>query len=83
MLVLYNTAFIRNWHTPDAAEVAWEQQGLASAQPDSGVYIADICPSFTAHLRTHFRLERAEFAPYTASIMVSDEEFDGLSAIGD
>jgi D-inositol-3-phosphate glycosyltransferase len=75
LLVLYNTAFIRNWHTPDAAEVAWEQQGLASAQPGSGVYIADVCPSFTAHLRTHFALEQAAFAPLTASILVHDAEF--------
>lgn len=77
LLVLYNTAFIRNWHTPDAAEVAWEQQGLACAQPGSGVYIADVCPSFTAHLRTHFRLAQAAFAPLTASILVEDEEFRG------
>ena len=80
LLVLYNTAFIRNWHTPDAAEVAWEQQGLAGAQPGSGVYIADICPSFTAHLRTHFPLEQTEFAPFTASILVHDEEFGGQTA---
>jgi glycosyltransferase involved in cell wall biosynthesis len=75
LLVLYNTAFIRNWHTPDAAEVAWEQQGLACAQPGSGVYIAEVCPSFTAHLRTHFALEQAAFAPLTASILVHDEAF--------
>ena len=77
LLVLYNTAFIRNWHTPDAAEVAWEQQGLACAQPGSGVSIADVCPSFTAHLRTHFGLAQAAFAPLTASILVEDEEFRG------
>jgi glycosyltransferase involved in cell wall biosynthesis len=71
--VLYNTAFIRNWHTPDVAEVAWEQQGLACSRPGRGVYIADVCPSFTAHLRTHFALDQAEFAPYTASILVQDE----------
>jgi glycosyltransferase involved in cell wall biosynthesis len=75
LLVLYNTAFIRNWHTPDAAEVAWEQQGLAASRPGSGVHIADICPSFTIHLRTHFRLNQALWAPYTASILVDDDEF--------
>jgi glycosyltransferase involved in cell wall biosynthesis len=75
LLVLYNTAFIRNWNTPDAAEVAWEQQGLACAQPGSDVHIAEVCPSFTAHLRTHFALEQAAFAPLTASILVHDAEF--------
>jgi glycosyltransferase involved in cell wall biosynthesis len=80
LLVLYNTAFIRNWHAPDAAEVAWEQEGLACAQPGSGVYIAEVCPSFTAHLRTHFRLTQAAFAPLTASILVDDAEFRGQTA---
>jgi glycosyltransferase involved in cell wall biosynthesis len=79
LLVLYNTAFIRNWHTPDAAEVAWEQQGLAAAQPGSGVFIADVCPSFTTHLRTHFALGQAAFAPFTSSILTQDEEFSRLS----
>jgi glycosyltransferase involved in cell wall biosynthesis len=81
LLVLYNTAFIRNWHTPDAAEVAWEQEGLASAQPGRGVYIANVCPSFTAHLRRHFALDQAAFAPLTASILVDDEEFRGQTSV--
>jgi glycosyltransferase involved in cell wall biosynthesis len=80
LLVLYNTAFIRNWHAPDAAEVAWEQEGLACAQPGSGVYIAEVCPSFTTHLRTHFTLTQAAFAPLTASILVDDAEFRGQTA---
>lgn len=75
LLVLYNTAFIRNWHTPDQAEIAWEQQGLACAQPGNAVYIADVCPSFTAHLTSHFSLATATFAPYTSSILVDDDEF--------
>jgi hypothetical protein len=36
-LVLYSTAFIRDWETPDAAEVAWEQEGLEASQPGEGV----------------------------------------------
>lgn len=75
LLVLYNTAFIRNWDEPDAAEVAWEQDGLDAAQPGSRVAIADICPSFTTHLNTHFRLATARFAPYTSSILVNDPIF--------
>lgn len=75
LLVLYNTAFIRNWKTPDADEAAWEQRGLDAAQLSSHVAIADICPSFTAHLRTHFALDNATFAPYTSSILVQDPIF--------
>jgi glycosyltransferase involved in cell wall biosynthesis len=75
LLVLYNTAFIRNWETPDTAEIAWEQEGLASAQGGSNVYIADICPSFTTHLRSFFSLPTAQFAPYTSSILVEDRAF--------
>jgi D-inositol-3-phosphate glycosyltransferase len=75
LLVLYNTAFIRNWDEPDAAEVAWEQDGLDAAQPGSHVAIADVCPSFTTHLNTHFQLARARFAPYTSSILVNDPIF--------
>ncbi|ETW97273.1 MAG: hypothetical protein ETSY1_23365, partial [Candidatus Entotheonella factor] len=75
LLVLYNTAFIRNWETPDATEVAWEQLGLDAARPASRVAIADICPSFTTHLRTHFTLDDATFAPYTSSILVQDPIF--------
>jgi glycosyltransferase involved in cell wall biosynthesis len=74
LLVLYNTAFIRNWETPDAAELAWEQEGLAAAQPGSPIYLADICPSFTQHLITHFALSTAQFAPYTSSIMVREHD---------
>ena len=75
LLVLYNTAFIRNWVTPDAAEIAWEQDGLAAAQGENNVYIADICPSFTTHLTSHFALSMAQFAPYTSSILVEDDVF--------
>ena len=75
LLVLYNTAFIRNWDTPDATEAGWEQRGLETARPGSRVALADICPSFTAHLRTHFSLDHAAFAPYTSSILVQDPIF--------
>jgi glycosyltransferase involved in cell wall biosynthesis len=80
LLVLYNTAFIRNWHTPDQGEIAWEQQGLAGSRPGNGVYIADVCPSFTAHLTSHFALPEARFAPYTSSILVADPEFTPIPA---
>ena len=75
LLVLYSTAFIRYDGTPDAAEVAWEQAGLEASQPDSRVALADVCPSFTAHLKTHFRLPAPQFAPYTSSILVNDSTF--------
>ncbi len=75
LLVLYSTAFIRGWETPDATEIAWEQTGLEASQPGSCVTLADICPSFTAHLKTHFQLSAAQFAPYTSSILVDDPTF--------
>jgi glycosyltransferase involved in cell wall biosynthesis len=75
LLVLYSTAFIRNWETPDATEIAWEQAGLEASQPGSCVVLADICPSFTTHLKTRFRLSAARLAPYTSSILVNDPTF--------
>jgi glycosyltransferase involved in cell wall biosynthesis len=75
LLVLYSTAYVRNWEIPDAAEMAWEQKGLEASQPGSCVALADICPSFTAHLRTHFQVSLAQFAPYTSSILVNDPVF--------
>jgi glycosyltransferase involved in cell wall biosynthesis len=75
LLVLYSTTFIRHGETPDAAEMAWEQEGLEAAQPGSCVALADICPSFTAHLKTHFPLSTAQFAPYGSSILVGDPTF--------
>jgi glycosyltransferase involved in cell wall biosynthesis len=75
LLVLYSTAFMRDWETPDPSEIAWEQRGLAASRPGSRVAIADICPSFTAHLKTHFQLSAAQFAPYTSSILVDDPAF--------
>jgi glycosyltransferase involved in cell wall biosynthesis len=75
LLVLYSTAFIRDWETPDAAEIAWEQQGLEASQPGSRVALADICPSFTAHLKMHFPLPAGQFAPYSSSILVDDPNF--------
>jgi glycosyltransferase involved in cell wall biosynthesis len=55
--------------------MAWEQEGLEAAQPGSCVALADICPSFTAHLKTHFQLPAAQFAPYTSSILADDPTF--------
>jgi glycosyltransferase involved in cell wall biosynthesis len=75
LLVLYSTAFIRNWEMPDATEIAWEQEGIDASQPGSSIALADICPSFTAHLKTHFQLSAAQFAPYTSSILVNDPTF--------
>jgi glycosyltransferase involved in cell wall biosynthesis len=75
LLVLYSTAFIRNWETPDAAEVAWEQGGLEASQPGSRVAVAHTCPSSAAHLKTHFRLSAGQFAPYTSSILADDPIF--------
>lgn len=75
LLVLYNTAFIRNWNTPDDDEIAWEQEGLSQAQAGSAVAIADICPSFTAHLIHHFGVSTTQFAPYTSSILTQDPLF--------
>ena len=70
LLVLYSTAFIRDWERPNAAEVAWEQEGLESSQPGSRVALADICPSFTSHLKMHFGPSAGQFALYTSSILV-------------
>jgi glycosyltransferase involved in cell wall biosynthesis len=75
LLVPYSTAFIRHGETPDPTEIAWEQEGLATSQPGSHVALADICPSFTAHLKKHFQLSAAQFAPYTSSILVDDPTF--------
>jgi glycosyltransferase involved in cell wall biosynthesis len=75
LLVLYSTAFIRGWDSPETSEIAWEQAGLEASQPGSCVTLADICPSFTAHLKTHFQLPAAQFAPYTSSILVNDPTF--------
>jgi glycosyltransferase involved in cell wall biosynthesis len=75
LLVLYSTAFIRHWETPDATEMAWEQAGLEASQPGSCVALADICPSFTAHLKAHFQLSAAQFAPYASSILADDPIF--------
>jgi glycosyltransferase involved in cell wall biosynthesis len=75
LLVLYSTAFIRDWEAPDPAEVAWEQKGLDASQPGSRIALADICPSSTSHLKTHYRLSAGEFAPYTSSILVDDPTF--------
>ena len=69
LIVLYSTAFIRYEGTPEAAEVAWEQQGLEASQPGSRVALADVCPSFTDHLKTHFQLPTPQFAPYTSSVL--------------
>jgi glycosyltransferase involved in cell wall biosynthesis len=75
LLVPYSTAVIRNAAAPDKVEMAWEQEGLASACHDPRVALADLCPSFTVHLRTHFHLPQARFAPYTASVLVDDDLF--------
>jgi glycosyltransferase involved in cell wall biosynthesis len=75
LLVLYSTAYIRHGETPDTAEIAWEQAGLEASQPGSRVALADICPSFTTHLKSHFQLPTAQFAPYTSSILVNDPTF--------
>jgi glycosyltransferase involved in cell wall biosynthesis len=75
LLVLYSTAFIRSWEHPNATEIAWEQEGLRASQPNSCVALADICPSFTSHLKTHFQVPTAQFAPYTSSILPDDPTF--------
>jgi glycosyltransferase involved in cell wall biosynthesis len=79
LLVLYSTAFIRNDAAPDATEMAWEQDGLALARSAANVAIADLCPSFTAHLQALYHLQGAKFAPYTSSILVEDAEFTLLA----
>jgi len=75
LLVLYSTAFIRNAAAPDIAEMTWERDGLALACSAANVAIADLCPSFTAHLQDMYQLQGATFAPYTSSILVQDAEF--------
>lgn len=75
LLVLYSTAFIRDWEAPDPAEIAWEQKGLDASRPGSRIALADICPSSTSHLKTHYGLPAGEFAPYTSSILVDDPTF--------
>ncbi len=75
LLVLYSTTFIRHWEAADAAELAWEQLGLEASKPDRRVALADICPSFTAHLKMHFRLSAPQFAPYTSSVLLSDPAY--------
>jgi glycosyltransferase involved in cell wall biosynthesis len=78
LLALYSTAFIRQWEAPDPAEIAWEQGGLDTSRPGSRVALADICPSFTAHLNAHFRVSTAQFAPYTSGILVHDSTYASL-----
>lgn len=78
LLALYSTAFIRNAVAPDKQEMRWEHSALALASSHPQVAIADICPSFTTHLRTFYDLPTARFAPYTSSILVEDAEFRQL-----
>jgi hypothetical protein len=80
LLVLYSTAFVRNAVAPEAAEMTWERDGLALACSAANVAIADLCPSFTAHLQDFYQLQGATFAPYTSSILVEDAEFAPLAA---
>ena len=80
LLVLYSTAFIRNAVAPDVEEMRWERDGLALACSAPNVAIADLCPSFTAHLQTLYGLQDAAFAPYTSSILVDDAAFTPLEA---
>jgi glycosyltransferase involved in cell wall biosynthesis len=82
LLVLYSTAFIRHWERPDVTEIAWEQEGLAASQPGSCVAVADICPSFTDHLKAHVSRSGAQFAPYTSSILTDDPIFTLLDEAG-
>lgn len=76
--VLYSTAFVRNATAPDTAEMVWERQGLALACRHANVFLADLCPSFSTHLRTFYHFDTAKFAPYTSSILVQDAEFSLL-----
>ncbi|HTT75846.1 MAG TPA: glycosyltransferase family 4 protein [Candidatus Binataceae bacterium] len=75
LLVLFSTTFVRHWGTPDATEFAWEQHGLEASRPGSRIALAEICPSFTSHLKTNFRLPAPQFAPYTSSILLDDPTF--------
>jgi glycosyltransferase involved in cell wall biosynthesis len=75
LLVFYSTAFIRGGETLNPAELIWEQEAIEASKPGSRVTLADICPSSTMHLRTHFRLSTAQFAPYTPSILLDDPIF--------
>jgi glycosyltransferase involved in cell wall biosynthesis len=75
LLVLYSTTFVRHWGTPDAAELAWEQHGLEASRPGSRIALAEVCPSFTTHLNTNFRLLTPQFAPYTSSVLLDDPTF--------
>ena len=75
LLVLYSTTFVRHWGAPDAAELAWEQQGLEASRPGSRIALAEVCPSFTTHLRTNFHLSAPQFAPYTSSVLLDDPIF--------
>lgn len=78
LLVLYNTAFIRNPNAPNRDEITWEQRGLSQSEQWQHVSIADICPSFTQHLKAHFHFPPAALAPFTSSIMSMDEDFKRL-----
>lgn len=80
LLTLYNTAFIRNRNDPNAEEIAWEQQALAQSEDWDDVFIADICPSFTHHLKVNFQRPTIRLAPYTSSILSTDRDFAPLSA---
>lgn len=79
LLVLYSTAFIRQAAAPDADEARWEHEGLALARTAPNVAIADLCPSFTTHVREFYRLRDATFAPYTSSILPDDAVFTPLA----
>ncbi|MBM3224961.1 MAG: glycosyltransferase family 4 protein [Candidatus Tectomicrobia bacterium] len=80
LLVLYSTAFIRQAAAPDAEEQRWEHEGLALAMTTPNVAIADLCPSFTAHLRAWYQMQTAAFAPYTSSVLTTDPIFTPLAS---
>ena len=80
LLVLYSTAFIRQAAAPDADERRWEHDGLELARRVPNVAIADLCPSFTAHLQEMYQLQDATFAPYTSSVLLDDAVFTPLAS---
>ncbi|MEV6849251.1 glycosyltransferase family 4 protein [Actinoplanes sp. NPDC051411] len=79
MQALCGTARL-NQHDPDLAQLAWEQRAL-SAAGHHGVTIADISPTFTAHLRDEYNVSAAHLTRFPCSLDLTDPDLQPMPPV--
>lgn len=75
LITLFSTTYLLEQSHERSDKLAWEFEGITSARKYNHIRLANICDSFTEHLKEYYGADEKSFADYASSLYLNSEDF--------